>query len=204
MAKIDNIFSGGKGRLGNLILYEMNGMYIVRTKPKNHKNTITPGKLTARKRFAVMNEFLCRFNKPLRITFADQAVRRTALNVAQSYNLKTALAGEYPDIYVDKGKVLLSRGPLPLPSNVWLEARPEGFMVHWENGPEYADASPNDVLMVFALPATGKVDYRLTETRRSAGQYLWINAKPKPELPDVWISFCNDTMTQWSDSRYVG
>lgn len=151
MAKIKSIFDGGTGKLGNLVLYKRNGINVIRVKPDRIKYSKTPKQEAQRERFKMINNFLGEFTEPIRMSFTPGVLGRTAFQEAQSYNLLHGLAGEYPDIYVDKNKVLLSQGPLPLPARAWLTIHPEGFMVQWENGPEMTGRTPFDLLAVFIL-----------------------------------------------------
>ncbi len=205
MAKIKNIFDGGVGKLGNLVLYKRNGVNVVRVKPAHIKLSITPAREAQKLKFRLINKFLFQFSEPIRVTFTSSVEGRTALHEAQSYNLRHAVAGEYPGFYVDKGKVLLSQGPLPLPVSASVSHHPDGLQVQWENGPEMKGNTPGDYLVVFIMEADGTGDHRFTEARRSYGQYVWKAVSPFSEdaLPDVWISFRNRKMTKCSNSIWV-
>ncbi len=206
MAKIDNLLEGGEGSLGDLVLYKMHGKTYVRTKPSQYRDKKSPAQLAQRQRLKVMSSFLRAFREPLRVTFASEAVGRSALQAAQSFNMRNALAGEYPDIVVDKSKVLLSKGSLPLPAGGSVSVHPEGLLIEWVNGEEAAGSAAKHTLVVMALSEdAGRSDYKYTEVRRSEGRYLWKPALPVSEnaLPDVWMAFRNEEMTGWSDSMYL-
>lgn len=203
MAKIDNLFDSGQGRLGNLVVYKMNGMGIIRTKPEHYSDRKSPAQLAQRQRLQAVNNFLSPFLKLIRITFPPQRVGRTARAEAQSYIMRNALAGEYPNIYVDKNKALLSRGPLPLPVSARVSARPEGLLVEWESDAEALRQNAHDTLLVIALSAeTGSADYRFAGVTRSDGRYVWKPALPEGNY-DVWIAFRDRQETKLSDSMYV-
>ncbi len=204
MATIDNIFDSGRGRLGNLVVYKMNGRGIVRTKPEHYRDRKSPAQLAQRQRLQAVNGFLNPFSDLLKLTFPAEKPGRTARAEAQSYLMRNALAGEYPDIYVDKSRALLSRGPLPVPVSATVTAQPDSLLIEWENDAEAVGSRAYDTLVVVALSEeTGKVAYRFTDTRRSDGRYVW-----KPDLSagtaDVWIAFRNREQTEMSDSVYTG
>ena len=206
MATIDNLFESGRGRLGNLVVYKMNGQNIVRTKPAHYSDRKSPAQLAQRQRMQVVNEFTKPFLQLLRVTFPPQRKGRTARSEAQSYIMRDALAGEYPNIYVDKSRALLSSGPLPLPSGAWAELHPEGLLIHWENGEEAAGNAARDTLVVMGLSdQDGQSAYTFTGVRRSEGEYVWKTTLPVRQgaLPHVWIAFRNSPQTQFSDSMYV-
>ncbi len=203
MAIIDNLFDGGRGRLGKMVVYKMNGMNIMRTKPESYSDQKSPAQMAQRKRLQAVNEFLNPFSRLLKLTFKAEKPGQTARSEAQSYNMRNALAGEHPHIHVDKSKALLSRGPLPVPASAAVTQQPDGLLIEWENDPEAASRHPHDTLVVIALSAeNGYGDFHFTETRRSAGRYTW-----KPALPDgtvdVWIAFRNREQTEMSDSMWV-
>ena len=203
MAKIEDLFDAGRGRLGNLVVYKMNGMNIIRTKPEHYSDRKSPTQLAQRQRLKAVNDFMRPFLKLIRITFPPKIVGRTARAEAQSYMMRNALAGEYPNIYVDKSRALLSRGPLPIAVSATVTAQAEGLLIEWENDADAVRLHPNDTLVVMALAADGgTADYRFTNTRRSEGRFAW-----KPALPDgtvdVWIAFRNQMQTEMSDSLWV-
>ena len=206
MATIDNLFDSGRGRLGNLVLYKMKGRNIVRTKPEHYSDRKSPAQLAQRQRMQAINNFLKPFSKLLTTTFDPESERLTARQAAQSYNMRNALAGEYPDIYVDKSRALLSRGPLPVPVRAWMGTDPEGLLLQWENGEEASGNNASDTLLVMAVfPDQSNCIYQFSETRRSASRYLWKIQVPEKEnaLPDVWIAFSDGLRTRISNSTYV-
>jgi hypothetical protein len=207
MAKIDNLFDSGRGKLGNLVFYKVGDKNYVRTRAEQFHDRKSPAQMAQRQRMQVMNRFLGSFRELFRITFAGEAGGRMAMQAAQSYNMRNALAGEYPDIYIDKSRVLLSHGPLPVPVSAMVTAQSEGLLIEWVNSPDAALHHPYDTLVMMAFSfETGSSDYRFTGARRSEGSYLWKTALPLTNgvLPDVWIAFRNRTETLMSDSFYVG
>ncbi len=204
MATINNLFDSGSGKLDKMVFYKVGGQGRVRSLPDRYNDKKSPAQMAQRQRMKMVLEFLKPFSRLLRITFASEALGRSGMQAAQSYNMRNALAGEYPSIYVDKSKALLSRGSLPVPVSASLTAQPEGLLIEWENDPEAVRRNPNDTLVVMAKSAeTEYSDFRFTDTRRSDGRYAW-----KPALTDgavdVWIAFRNQGQTEMSDSMYVG
>jgi hypothetical protein len=204
MANIDHLFDSGRGKLGNLVFYKVGGSGRVRTRAAHFRDCKSPAQLAQRQRMQSVNSFLNPFSGLIRITFSHEALGRTAFQAAQSYNMRYAISGEYPDIYVDKSRALLSRGPLPLPESAHVSAQPEGLLIEWENGSEIAARNLSDTLVVMALSAdTTYIDYGFINIRRSDGRYMW-----KPALPagtvDVWIAFRNQGQTEISNSMWLG
>ncbi len=207
MSRLEDLFDGGHGKLGNLVFFKRHGKSYVRTKPASYKDRKSPKQLAQRQRLQVVNSFLRNFSVPLKVTFASEAVGRSALQAAHSFNMRNALAGEYPDIYVDRGRVQLSSGPLPLPEKASLSVQDEGLLIEWNNGEEASGNAKTDTLVVLALTKNAdSSDYQFTGVKRSEGKYVWKPAFPvsADELPDVWIAFRNREMTGMSNSKWLG
>jgi hypothetical protein len=206
MSEIDHLFDSGTGTLGNLVFFRRLGKTYARTRPARFRDRKSPGQLAQRKKMQAVNRFLKPFSALIRLTFTPEAAGRTALHAAQSYNLRNAFAGEYPNLYIDFSKVLLSRGPLPLPAHVSVMARPDGLLIEWQNGHEAAGRRSYDTLVVMAWSETaGWGVFKFSEVLRKEGRYLWnpplqLNDN---EIPAVWIAFRNQEQTELSDSRYV-
>ena len=166
MARIDNLLDSGQGGLGSLVFYKMNGKNYVRTKPVHYRDAKSPGQLAQRQRLQVVTGFVGRFKDLIRVTFAAEAVGRSALQAAQSVNMRNALTGEYPNISINKSRALLSKGPLPLPLSVSVQVQQGELLIEWENGEEASGTNVYDTLVVMALTddsATG--EYRFTDIR---------------------------------------
>jgi hypothetical protein len=181
-----------------LIFYKVGDHHYVRTRAEQFHDRKSPAQMAQRQRMQVMNRFLGSFRELFRITFAGEAGGRMAMQAAQSYNMRNALAVEYPDIYIDKSRVLLSHGPLPMPVSATVTAQPEGLLIEWGNSPDAVLQHPSDTLVVMVFsPETGSSDYRFTEARRSEGSYLW---KPALPISDGTLARSLDCLPQ-SDKR---
>jgi hypothetical protein len=203
MAIIENLFESGRGKLGNLVFYKVGGQGRVRTRATHFRDRKSLKQLAQRQRLQVVMGFLKPFSKLIRITFAAEAVGRSAMQAAQSYNMRNALAGEYPDIYMDNSRTLLSRGSLPLPESAKLTVTTEGLLIEWENGAEATGHHPYDNLLVMAKSSeTSYTDFRFTEARRSDNHYMWKPALPEGNV-DVWIAFRDQGQTVMSDSMFL-
>lgn len=203
MAKIGNLLDSGHGSVNSLVFYRMNGRSYVRSKPARYRDSKSPAQMAQRQRLQTVNRFLKAFREPLRITFAEEAIGRSALQAAQSYNMRNALTGEYPDIRIEKSRALLSRGPLPLPAGVLVTEHPEGFLISWENGTEASGRRAGDTLVVMALFSGEEAGiHEFTGTPRSKGEHLWKTSRTASanEKPDVWIAFRDPKNSSMSDS----
>lgn len=203
MARIDNFSDSAQGGVGNLVFYTMHGKKYARSRPAQYTDRKSAGQLAQRQRLQVVTDFLRLFREPLRISFASEATGRSALQAAQSHNMRHALTGEYPDISISPGRAMLSRGPLPLPLSATVSAHADGLFISWENGPQ--DTLTDNLLVMAWFEGDAWSDYRFTDTARSKGEYIWKMAHPvKPgALPHVWIAFRSVDMGSMSNSMYI-
>ena len=206
MSQIDNLFDGGKGSLGNLVFFRRHGKNYVRTKPVRFRDRKSPAQLAQRQRMQVVNRLLKPFSGLVRISFAPEALGHTSLHEAQSFNMRHALAGAYPEIHADMSRVLLSTGPLPVPEGGAVSVHPGGLLIEWVNSDGVLARHSFDTLVVMAYSEkTGHGDYKFTEVYRKEGSYVWNPALPLQinELPVVWIAFRNREQTEMSRNRIV-
>src|SRR5690606_37355290 len=87
MAKIENLFESGRGKLGNLVLYKVGNNGYVRTRAAHFRDRKSPAQLAQRQKLQVMSGFLRPFAELIRITFAADAMGKSAMRAAQSYNM---------------------------------------------------------------------------------------------------------------------
>jgi hypothetical protein len=82
LAISDNLFDTGRGRLGHMVVYKLNGQSIVRTKPEQYRDCKSPAQPTQRQRLQAVNGFLNPFSDLLKLTFPSEKVERTARSEA--------------------------------------------------------------------------------------------------------------------------
>ncbi len=183
---------------------KMNGRSIIRTKPEHYCDRKSPDQPAQRQRMKVVNEFKSPFLELIRLTFPPQKAGRTARSKAQSYSMRNAVAGEYPDIYADKSRALLSRGPLPVPMDATVTSGPDGLLIEWVNDANTATNHRFGTLMVMAVTkGSDPCKYSFTRVKRTEGRYAWklsLSAGPA----SVWIAFRNQEQTEMSDSIHLG
>ena len=85
----------------------------MRALPQDRKKPFTPKELNQQAKFRIMNKFLKPAKTLLNVTFAHLAVQMSPFNKAFSYNIKNAITGVKPNLAIDFGMALISRGDLP-------------------------------------------------------------------------------------------
>lgn len=132
------ILKGGMlhGKVGSLIYYTRNGASYVRSVPKPSANPPTPAQLAQRLRMKVAMQFLAPLAPVLEETFKPASRHvHSGINWATKQVLQDAIAGEYPDLYIDAGQVKVSWGGLPRLRNPELLLGEGGlFTLRWIPG----------------------------------------------------------------------
>ncbi|RKE04112.1 DUF6266 family protein [Marinifilum flexuosum] len=191
------LISGG-GSIGNLVFYTRNGNTYARTKPSQYRDKKSQAQLAQRKKFDVVLRFLKKFKVLLRIGFAGEAIGRSAFQAAQSYHLKHAVKGEYPDIEFDYSKSKLCSGNVKFPEQVSISKAEDHILIEWEM-PEVKNM--NDTLIVAASTSI-RCDYQITGVRRSMMKFKWFTNLSDYTGLHVWVAFRNEKESDVSDSLY--
>ncbi|MBB5439395.1 hypothetical protein HDC92_003088 [Pedobacter sp. AK017] len=207
MATSNGISGEFKGKLGNLVSYQLKGKTVIRHIGKSNKKP-SAAQLATRQKMATIIKFLQPAVPFVNVGFEleVQGTDKNPHNAAVSYNVKNALQGQYPDITLDYSKVLLSKGTLE--PAILPEATFTGTLLEitWQVASDMDWGIKNDRTMLFIYcPELDKAVYVLSGTRRSTG-------KDEIELPlsfvgkglQVYIAFKAVNRKSVSDSRWVG
>lgn len=200
-----NILDAATGSIGNVVVYEMYGKTYVRSKPEKVKNRKrSPAQKRQQQKMNVVVDFQRPFTKLFRVTFAHEAVGRSAYQAAQSFNLKNAVTGNYPDQTIDPAKAFLSAGSIQLPEEMQVTPKEGGLLFEWKNG-HFTNVSPFDTLVVMARMQDRPVgDYRVTGIRRSELSYFWSTKLTQYGTIDVWMAFRSEKEDDMSNTFYLG
>ncbi len=189
------------GKIGDLIIYEMDGKTYARSKPLSYKDCKSPLQLNQRQKLILVNDFLRPFKDILKKTFFNKENTKRPYLRAQSYNLKYATIGFYPDLEINYAKALLCKGDLPSTKNVKAYYTEEGVVIEWENSKGY---SRDTLLVMLRQKGTIYSMYKFTGVERSEEYYLWKDtAKYNPDEIQLWIAFRDPMEEEMSDSLYV-
>lgn len=202
----DGIMGSFKGRVGNVVGYEWRGLSVMRSRPRIKKNRKpTEKQLANRARFNLMQEYL-RF----RIGFvrkgfslAPELQRMSQFNVAMSYNLSNAIAGEYPNWYIDYSKVVFSKGDLELPKGISLALEKDILRVSWDTEKEGA-AADDDQAMVMVSGSNDVIGKHSGSLREDGEELINLVGEEEGTELFVHIAFISDDRSRVSDSLYLG
>lgn len=192
------LISGG-GSIGNLVFYSMNGNTYIRTKPSRYRDKKSQAQLAQRKKFNIVLSFLQKFKALIRIGFAGEAIGRSAFQAAQSYHLKHAVMGKYPDMEFNYSKSMLCSGNVKVPEQIEIRKAEDHILIEWER-PEVKNM--NDTLIV-AAAHFGNADFQLTGVKRSKMKFKWFTELTDYKNLHVWVAFRNEKESDVSNSIYT-
>jgi len=162
MSKIKHgILGGFSGRVGNVIGSTWKGKSIMKIRPASVSNPNTERQQQQRLKFNLVGRFNQAHRNSIRIGFRAYTREMTSSNAAMSYNLANAVAGSYPDLYIDFSKVMLSMGTLASVSELSaLSEATATVTLNWTPGSQVGNAGDSDQLIVSLYDSvSGEVVY---------------------------------------------
>ncbi len=202
MARFKNINDGLSGKVGNVVIYQMYGKSYMRSMPGKYNDKKSEAQLAQRQKMQLINAFLGPFKDVLRITFKNEAVGRSPYMAAKSFNMLNAIAGEYPEQYIDYSKALVSMGSVSLPPEANIERTNDGLLFSWKNNGE---SKSSDTLFVVAnIRGQNATYYKQTEAQRRDESYLWKLDCAVSEKYDIWLVFRDYKERDFSNSMWLG
>jgi len=201
------ILGGFSGKVGTVIGGNWKGIDYMRGKAASVSNPKTEAQLDQRARFGAALKFLQPLTSFIRVGFKNYAVKMTAFNSAMSYNLNNALAGGYPDYFIDYASALVSRGVLPGALNPLVQTSTPGQVdFAWQDNSQDANASANDkVLLVVFNPAKQLAITIVGGNDRAAvGQTVAVPSSFAGDQVECFIAFQNLNQSVLSNSVYAG
>ena len=201
----DGMFGGVTGKVGNLVGYYLNGKYILRSGPGKRRKKAKSGERENRKKFGIVQAWLKPICFFVRVGFKNYGTSTGGYKAAISYTLLNAMAGEYPNQYVDPELVQVSGGDLDFPEVVSMELEAGNTLrFHWsaasENGDDY------DQAMLLAYDEMGKniVGKETAAMRVTGTDILPLNPGVSGTTYHVYIGFVAQDRSRQSKSKYLG
>ncbi len=189
MAELKNgLLNGASGNLGNMITYQRNGKYFVRTRPARVKQPNTEKQLVARKRFALLQPVNALLKEVYRFGFATDSKARPAYSAAVSWNLKHAIKDAYPNPELDFSQLLLFQGDRLQADNIRLQSVNNQLGVQWDHSVQYERYSQDRAVLILFSLEKKFLDFRLEAAKRSDAQLLYQGSLPEGGV-HVYLSF---------------
>ena len=212
MARSDaSILGDFTGRIGNLVVYKLNGKTVIRTRPAGRKKKITPAQKQSREDFTYVMQFMQRLRQIINIGFYDVTQGRFAYHSAFSANLKA---------YKEAGRpaglewLKLSEGKRDGAEDLKVEPLGEArFKISWGKPSGEGWAGNRDRVYVVAVKKSEKRPYdEMVKAERYQGEItLEVSiSEPGDEIhfflffQDVAGSFHKKNPRNVSSSQWIG
>ena len=171
-------------------------------------NKVTPGRMAQREKIKLCTAFTKPFagtgffNK----TFPAFGDTGSGYNRATSALMNLAVAGHYPDMYLDYPNVLISRGPLPAAENAAAIANAAGnIFFSWTDNSGARGAKTNDkVLLLAYFDDLKQIIFSFNVAERADCQATLITNTRQGCAAETWISFLSNDEKNTANSVYTG
>jgi len=198
---------GGKirGKVGNVVYSEWNGIEVLKAVPQRSKNSWTDKQIMHRQRFKAIREYCRRY----KFTLIPQIWNLAAEN---GHGSNLFLKANTPAFALDGqltaiDKLHFSAGNLPFPQQITasrLESDPSKVQASWVNDENLSSAYSRDELMMVAA-----IDDRFTNPiatgimRKSSGGIIDLPENPE-NIKGIWLFFRSYKKDGYSDDQYYG
>lgn len=193
------------GKVGNVVVYELNGQTVTRTVGKPGKPS--KNQLANHQAMSVIVKLLAPIKEFINVSFELEArgTTKNQYNLATSYNKKHAIQGKYPNLSVDYSKLILSKGNLEEAENPKLVKKAKGVEVSWNKTAEDLERLDDLVMILLYHPlknASTNVFYAVT--RRKGKYFIPLNALTLKQPIEAYICFKATDGKSISNSVYAG
>lgn len=207
MAVSKNGKNGMRGKVGNVVTYQLNGQWVARSIGTITKAP-TEAQLNCRERMRLINLLLAPVKEFINVGFIKgrQTKALSSHNLAYRYNLAHALKGEYPNLQIDYPSVRFTAGEMPTVSEVAVGQTAEGIVFRWQLDEDSKLVRWNDQAMLMAyMPDEGDAVFQIGGNRRNEGQgLLKIPKYQKTMILETYLSFISADHRHRCNSIYTG
>ncbi|MCH8569337.1 MAG: DUF6266 family protein [Balneolales bacterium] len=209
MGKIkQGILGGFSGKVGTVVGSQWRNLDVIRALPKQVRDPKTPKQMAQRERFRLVAGFMKVVRPMVSIGFEVSSGKSyDSNNAALAYNLRYAIAGEYPGQELDYPNVRLSMGSLEGVLNGALgTGNPNELELSWVDNSGIANARKTDSVMAAAYCK------ELNQAVILDGESSREDGAATLSLPDtfagkeiyVWMAFRDGERKLTSNSAYLG
>ncbi|HVY74232.1 MAG TPA: DUF6266 family protein [Puia sp.] len=196
-----SIFSPGSGTIGDFVFVRRGGETYVRRRPGKRTKAPTAAQRQQQVRFRTLQQFLLPFQEILKFSFYDWKKRRTGYNMAFRENYRVAIAGSYPELYVDPSLVKIAHGSIRLPYRLRAGSELPGRIdFSWARESDHGDL--DKAVLVAYCEERREVIYTI-----GAMRYAGWDALFAPAFSGLRVAtyiFFTDGKGRVSDSQYLG
>lgn len=177
--KFKGLFGEFSGRIGNLVVYELNGKTIVRTRPAGPQKKATGKRKQYQDDFRYVMKLMQMALKMVKIGFMEKDKKGTGFKKALGVNLKKYRELERPQTLE---WMELSRGDLAGATDLQTEILSNGQLkITWDITEEAENSHPHDVIMLLLVNETNHdFIFNRQYVQRSKGELI-ENIPPQKE-----------------------
>lgn len=210
MARVKNGIIGMlSGKIGSLVVYPMYGKLYARSVPANNPQKIkSKAHLAQLNKVKILGSFLNHCIHFIKIGYKSEALakQKSAYGLSQSWHLKNAVKGEYPDQEIDWTQIHLSSGKLRQAENLRISMQEAQIRLDWDNPPKLSFEEREQQTMVLVYcEETKQVYTTLYKAQKKDGmQILSLPVKvEKNNHYHVYFNFKSLLTDEVSTSCYI-
>jgi hypothetical protein len=202
------ILGGFSGTIGNIVGGSWRGIDYMRSKPNKVNNPNTPAQQTQRSKFKLVMSLLKKIKPVIQAGFTSDHKRKSAFNIASSYNLKNAVTGSLPDMAIDFSALSVSRGPLVPAEGATAESdSPMTVSFSWSDNSDIGSAQSDDQALILLYNTSKERALYIVEggAVRSDGSYTMnMPSSYGDDTVEAYLGFVSADGKEASDSEYLG
>ena len=204
------------GKLGASVGYYRLGVPVTRALPHPTLKKRTDAQKASNKSFSLVMKYVAPINEFVKYSFKPAAMKKPGLipqNVATSVVRDHAIEGEYPNLYINYSKVMVSLGNLQPPENPVVTLDGSTLTFKWDADTTTDWKRKQDQVMMLAyFPDTTQATFLVGGARRNVGQdsldiqhFMKAKNGVKPNsIVETYIAFISNDRNSVSDSVYIG
>jgi hypothetical protein len=205
MARIKKgILGPFRGTIGTAVGYELRGEGIIRSRPRVNKNReVSDPEQSNRVWFKVLQHWLQPITPFLRIGFKNYAEKFEGFLGAKSYNSKVARGGDYPEVWVDPAKALVSYGHLsPADQAAASCVKPQTVTVSWSGGEQVS--MEKAMILLYDIEDRHAFMDAAAAWREKGTFDFELKATDVGRVLHVYLGFITIDQSNQSNSQYLG
>lgn len=217
MAKIDEgILGPSSGKVGEVIGSSWHGIPYIKSRPAVFHDAKSPAQLAQRMRMQAAHGFVKSVKIYAEIGFRMVSGNQTPYNRAVSCIMKQAIVGEYPTLYIEPSKVVLSQGKLAgAEESLATKEKGKKICFSWsmnsssaQNGRtdeiDVLDGLEDDTAWLIAYNFTKQEVKALQANRKDQKGVLEYSSRWKGDNIGCYIFFASNETDDTSNSQFFG
>ena len=192
-----------RGKLGNMVGFELKGKNYMRTKPVR-KALPTEAELKNRFLLKLVTNWLKPLTPFLREGFRNYSWNFSGFSAAFSVLYKEALIKDGFDSYITPSLVKVSSGDLGLSENLQVNHTGNQLQFTWTPAINNTQGPRDRFMMLAYNPETGQAIYELNGAIRYQGNDSLSLSEARPGTFHLYAAFVAEDNSRQSDSRYLG